>query len=74
MDAAAALERAFGPKLFYTAREVAEATGVPVRTVTEEMREGRMRYFLPRGRANGRVCRAEWVDEWIEAGTHGARR
>ena len=35
-------------------------------TLNEEIRAGRLRCFLPRGRKRGRRVRPEWFDEWME--------
>ena len=44
--------------------------GVPCSTVYDEMKSGRLRYHLPPGRKYGQLVKPEWVDEWIEGGTH----
>ena len=59
-------------KLMYTLREVSRATGVAYDTVRLECKAGRMKSHLPEGRKEGRMVRPEWVDEWIEEGTHGS--
>lgn len=58
------------PRLLYPAKVVANVLGVPGTTVIEEMAAGRMKYHLPQGRKQGRMIRPEWVDEWLEEGTH----
>lgn len=59
------------PKLLYTMKEVARVTGVPYNTIRDECDAGSLSHHLPEGRRNGRLFRPEWVDEWIEEGTHG---
>lgn len=58
------------PKMFYSTREVAGFLGISQNTVLDEINEGRLKYHLPAGRKQGRLIKPEWVDEWIEAGTH----
>lgn len=41
------------------------------RSLMDECKAGRLRSQLPEGRKVGRMVRPEWVDEWIEEGTHG---
>lgn len=36
-----------------------------------ECKAGRLRSQLPEGRKVGRMVRPEWVEQWIEEGTHG---
>ena len=57
-------------KVFYRMPEVAQILGVPQSTLDKEVQAGRLKYHLPAGRKQGRMFRAEWVDEWIERGTH----
>ena len=57
-------------KLLYSLREVARATGVDYFVLREECIAGRLKSHLPEGRTRGRMVRPEWVDEWIEEGTH----
>lgn len=57
--------------LLYQVKTVAKVLGVKTSTIYDEMDAGRMRYHLPPGRRQGRMVRPEWVDEWIEEGTHG---
>lgn len=58
------------PRIFYPVKTVAAVLGVPASTIVDEIHAGRMRYHLPQGRKQGRMIRPEWVDEWIEEGTH----
>ena len=46
-------------------------TGVPYDTLRIECKAGRLRSQLPEGRKVGRMVRPEWVEQWIEEGTHG---
>ena len=59
------------PKVLYKVGEVARVLGVKTSTLYDEMAAGRMRYHLPDGRKQGKLIRPEWVDEWLEDGTHG---
>lgn len=70
--AATAKELGIRPKLLYSMQEVAQITGVAYNTLRDECDAGRLEYHLPEGRRNGRLFRPEWVDEWIERGTHAA--
>ncbi len=38
---------------------------------SDEMRAGRLKYFLPKGRRQGRLIAPEWFDQWLEAGING---
>lgn len=67
-----AKELGIKPKLLYSMQEVAEITGVAYNTLRDECDAGRLRYHLPEGRRNGRLFRPEWIDQWIEEGTHAA--
>lgn len=58
-------------KPLYYASEVSAASGIPVRTINDEMRAGRLKYFLPKGRRQGRLIAPEWFDQWLEAGING---
>lgn len=58
-------------KLLYTLDEVSRVTGVCLTVLHGECRAGRLKCHLPAGRSRGRLVRPEWVDEWIEEGTHG---
>lgn len=60
--------RGFEPKLLYTVAEVSEVTGVPRKTLYDEIRADRLRATLPPGRRQGMFLRPRWVDEWIEEG------
>ena len=57
-------------KLLYTLDEVSRVLGVPYNTLRDECTAGRLTYCLPDGRCRGYLVRPEWVDEWIEEGTH----
>lgn len=58
------------PRLLYSIRNVADVLGVDVSTINDEITAGRMKYHLPPGRIKGKLIRPEWVDEWLEDGTH----
>lgn len=58
-------------KLMYTLQEVSTVLGVEYGTLRDECTAGRLKYHLPEGRKQGMLVRPEWVDEWIEEGTHG---
>jgi len=61
------------PGLYY-AREVSRATGATLTAINSAVRGGHLRSFLPPGQKQGRLFAAEWVDEWMRAGTSlGAR-
>lgn len=57
------------PPRLYTVVEASEITGVPASTLYDEMRAGRLKYMLPRGRSRGRRIEREWLDEWIREAT-----
>lgn len=57
------------PPRLYTVVEASEITGVPASTLYDEMRAGRLKYMLPRGRSRGRRIEREWLEEWIEEAT-----
>lgn len=57
-------------KLLYTLDEVSRVLGVPYNTLRDECTARRLTYCLPDGRCRGYMVRPEWVDEWIEEGTH----
>lgn len=65
-----ALDAGLEKKGMYTMREIAIATGIPYFTVRDERTAGRLKGFLPSGRKQGWYFKPEWVDEWIEEGTH----
>lgn len=58
------------PRLLYPVRLVSEVLGVKPSTLNDEIAAGRLRYHLPEGRKQGRLIRAEWVDEWLQAYSH----
>lgn len=60
-----------GCVVMYTLREASRVTGVPYDTLRIECKAGRLRSQLPEGRKVGRMVRPEWVEQWIEEGTHG---
>lgn len=68
MFATWAAEAGLPAKAAYSVREVALATGVPVRTLYGEAAAGRLRTFRPAGRARGALVRPEWADAWMEEG------
>lgn len=55
----------------YPVTVVANVLAIPVDTILAETRAGRLSYFLPDGRRQGKLISPEWVDEWIKEGTHG---
>lgn len=60
-----------GPKkLLYPVKDVASVLGVSENVIRNEIKAGRMKYHKPDGKREGMYLRPEWVDEWIEAGTH----
>ena len=65
-----ARECGFGGRVFMYVRDGASILGVSQQTINDEINAGRMRYHLPAGRKQGKLVRPEWVDDWIEAGTH----
>ncbi len=64
----AAEEMGLKHKLLYTLNEVSRVTGIAYSTLLDECNAGRLRFFLPNGRRQGRLVRPEWVDEWIDGG------
>ena len=59
-------------KLMYTLREASTGDGGGrYDTLRIECKAGRLRSQLPEGRKVGRMVRPEWVEQWIEEGTHG---
>nr|DAQ68602.1 MAG TPA: helix-turn-helix domain protein [Caudoviricetes sp.] len=69
--AEAALAAGLKPKLAYTVSETAAYIGIPERTLYEEVKAGRMRSVVPRGRTRGAVIRPEDVDRWVRENTVG---
>lgn len=67
---ALAAELKLSRKLLYTLDEVSRVLGVPYNTLRDECNAHRLTYCLPDGRCRGYLVRPEWVDEWIEEGTH----
>ena len=65
-----AREQGFKGCIFMYVKDVARILGVSQQTINDEINAGRMKYHLPAGRKQGKLVRPEWVDEWIEAGTH----
>lgn len=68
--AAAKQRPGYKPRVFYDLHEAASLIGVPYETLNKETNAGRLEYHLPRGRKQGKLVRPEWVDKWIEEGTH----
>lgn len=68
-----AAQQGIKPQLMYSVSTVSRVLGVDQQTLYDEMRAGRLAYHLPKGRRQGRMIRAEWVDQWIEEGTHNVR-
>ena len=58
-------------KLMYTLREASRVTGVPTTRCASSARRAACARSCPRGRKVGRMVRPEWVEQWIEEGTHG---
>lgn len=44
---------------------------MPYDTLRCERRRPALHSQLPEGRKAGRMVRPEWVEQWIEEGTHG---
>ena len=65
-----AASKGAGVKLFYSVSEVSNTLGISESTLRREIAEGRLKYHLPTGRLSGKRIRPEWVEEWIQAGTH----
>lgn len=63
-------ESGYGVKAFYTGHEVAAILGTTSRVIANETLAGRMPYFLPRGRKNGRKYTIGGVQEWLDGGAH----
>lgn len=70
---ALAEEKGIPRKLLYTPREVSKVTGVPYTTVIYACDRCKLRCSQPSGTKGRRLMRPEWIDEWIEEGTHGKR-
>ncbi|MBY4796764.1 helix-turn-helix domain-containing protein [Collinsella sp. AGMB00827] len=58
-------------KPLYSVTEISRVLGIKYATLNAEVNAGRLKSHLPAGRRQGRLVRPEWVDAWIEAGTHG---
>ena len=56
---------------YYTVAEVADATGVPRRTIYSAMSAGLLAYVTPNGGTRGRRVRASDVDAWLECTREG---
>ena len=73
--AEAAVSAGLPEQMTYSADETAEYTGIPYETLLEEIKGGALRAFVRLGRTKGYRIRPEWVDEWLEEGSHnGATR
>ena len=60
-----------GPKkLLYPVKDVSSVLGISESVIRNEIHAGRMKFCKPDGKREGYYLRPEWVDEWIEAGTH----
>lgn len=66
----AAVEMGLPRKLLYSVREVATVLGVPERTLYAGISAGEITVFFPGDRKYGMLMRPEWVERWIEEGTH----
>ena len=69
--AEAAVAVGLKPRMAYTVSETAAYLGIPERTLHEEVRSGRLRCVVPRGRTRGAVIRPEDVDRWVRENSHG---
>lgn len=67
----AALAAGLPERMTYTPRETSEYTGIPYETLLGDIRSGRLRAYVPRGRRRGYRIRPEWVDEWLEEVSRG---
>ena len=54
---------------YYTVAEVAEATGIPRRTIYDAIKAGLLRALTPNGAKRGMRTTEAWVDEWLEKAT-----
>lgn len=55
----------YSDRLLYDLKSVSHITGVPYYTLRDECKAGRLHFMLPAGRKQGKMCRPEWVDEWM---------
>ena len=65
-----AVEMGLPRKLLYSVSEVATVLGVPERTLYARISAGEITVFFPGDRKYGMLMRPEWVERWIEEGTH----
>lgn len=54
---------------FLTVRELSDELGISEGVIRSEIKSGRLKSFLPRGRKRGVRVRVDWVDQWIKEGT-----
>lgn len=59
------------PMLTYDIPETCKYTGLTSRTLYEEVRAGRLRAIVPRGRTKGYRIKPEDVDRWVRENTVG---
>lgn len=66
----AAVSAGLPERMTYSVSETAAYTGIPYETLLEEIKDGALRAFVRLGRTKGYCIRPEWVDEWLEEGSH----
>ena len=64
----AAVAAGLPAKLAYTAKETAKYSGIPYRTILDEVAAGRLRAKTYNGSLRGFLIQPEWLDEWMERG------
>ena len=61
-----ALAAGLRPQMSYTVSETSRYLGVPLTTLYDEIRAGRLRAFMPAGKKRGMKVMVTAVDEWLE--------
>lgn len=59
------------PMLTYDVGDTCKYTGLSRRTLYEEVRAGRLRALVPKGRTKGYRIKPEDVDIWVRENTRG---
>lgn len=61
-----ALAAGLKPQMSYTVADTSRYLGIPLTTLYDEIRAGRLRAFMPAGKKRGMKVMVTAVDEWLE--------
>lgn len=61
-----ALAAGLRPQMSYTVADTSRYLGIPLTTLYDEIRAGRLRVFMPAGKKRGMKVMVTAVDEWLE--------